>query len=246
MASKNKRLRSGYTTGACAAAAAKAAALFLFGEWDNTCEDVEIPFPDGARHSIRIESVRPGGEAGVAWASVKKDAGDDPDVTDGIELRVRVTFVDGEDNDLSFKGGEPSILIKGGQGVGIVTRPGLSVAIGEPAINPIPRRMIGEAIREAIGKATVPRGAALSSIEIVISVPEGELRARKTLNSRLGIEGGISILGTTGIVRPISSEAWTAAISTSMSVARAMGREEVVLFLGQKLGAGPYGVLRFS
>ncbi len=229
MASKSKRLRTGYTTGACAAAAAKAAVLFLVDRWDEKSGEVDIPFPDGARHRLKIDGVWPG-EEGVAWASIVKDAGDDPDVTHGMEIRVRVTFADAATNGNESpdrKERKTSVLIHGGQGVGLVTRPGLSVAIGESAINPVPRRMIDEAVREALD------GGAHSAVDITVSVPRGETVAKKTLNSRLGIIGGISILGTTGIVRPISSEAWTATISTSMSVARAMGREEIVLSSGR-------------
>ena len=234
MASKSKRLRTGYTTGACAAAAAKAAVLCLVGGWDGTRPDVEIPFPDGARHILKIDRVWPGEEEGVAWASVVKDAGDDPDVTDGMEIRVRAAFLSmAAGHDVPPVGGAASILIRGGAGVGMVTRPGLSVTIGDAAINPGPRRMIEEAVREALGQAAAHPGGGLSTIEVTVSAPGGEERAKKTLNSRLGIIGGISILGTTGIVRPISSEAWTATISTSMSVARAMGRVEVVLSSGR-------------
>jgi cobalt-precorrin-5B (C1)-methyltransferase len=232
VASKNKGLRTGYTTGACAAAAAKAAALSLLNRWDGG--KVVIPFPDGARHSLKINRVWPGEEEGVAWASIVKDAGDDPDVTHGIEILARVAFIDAAtENDVCPDGGAASVLIRGGAGVGIVTRPGLSVAIGESAINPGPRRMIREAVREALDPATALNGDAHFTVEVTVSVPWGEAVAKKTLNSRLGIMGGISILGTTGIVRPISSEAWTATISTSMSVARAMGREEIVLSSGR-------------
>jgi cobalt-precorrin-5B (C1)-methyltransferase len=225
--SRSKRLRTGYTTGACAAAAAKAAALLLVGLWDGTRSDVEIPFPGGVRHKLGMNRVWSGEEKNVAWASIVKDAGDDPDVTNNIEILARVSFTNAVN---PGKAGCPEVdpvSIKGGNGVGRVTRPGLSVRVGEPAINPVPRRMINEAVAEAVSNVNA------LPVEVTISVPRGEEVAKKTLNGRLGIVGGISILGTTGIVRPISSEAWTATISASMSVARAVGKEEIVLSTGR-------------
>ncbi len=205
-----KKLRYGYTTGACAAAAAKAAVLQLLGPPPSS---VEIPFPDGSRVAFKVNSSALSTEASalVSSASVIKDAGDDPDITHGAEIAAQASFGAG-------------IIIKGGVGVGTVTRPGLSVPVGEPAINPVPRRMIYAAVREAISDR---------SVEITISVPEGERLARKTLNPRLGIVGGISILGTTGIVKPLSADAWTATIAASMDVAAATGCEEIVLSAGR-------------
>ena len=124
-------------------------------------------------------------------------------------------------------------MIKGGEGVGVVTRPGLPLAIGEAAINPVPRAMVAEAVMEALTACPVSFRNPLRRIEVTISVPRGASLAGKTLNSRLGIVGGISILGTSGIVRPLSSDAWTATISASMSVASAMGRNEIVLSAGR-------------
>jgi len=253
----SKHLRTGYTTGACAAAAAKAATLALLeGKAGSGVENcvIDIPFPDGSRHGLKVGWVNCGGFPQGMFASVIKDAGDDPDVTNGAEIQAKVVFhaeaairrsreteeSDSEDSPVSpFRGSAiirpsiPAITIKGGKGVGRVTRPGLPVAIGEPAINPGPRRMIREAVSEAL--LTAPAGAldAVSEVEVTVWVPEGEALARKTLNGRLGIIGGISILGTSGIVRPVSAEAWTATISTSMSVARAMGRTEIVLSSGR-------------
>lgn len=232
MASRSKRLRTGYTTGACAAAAAKAGALLLLGRWGGPDSAVEIPFPGGARHRLPIRGVWRDEEGNVAWASIVKDAGDDPDVTNNVEIRARVAFVDTTGGGRAGGKGD-RVSIKGGCGVGLVTRPGLSVEVGGPAINPVPRRMIDEAVREAFGTPGETGEAAPFAVEVTICVPEGETVAKKTLNSRLGIVGGISILGTTGIVRPISSEAWTATISASMSVAKAAGREEIVLSSGR-------------
>ncbi len=212
-------LRSGYTTGACAAAAAKAAAQLLSGARLKPGDEVDIPLPGRKRASFRLFGCELSLEAGQACASVIKDAGDDPDVTNGAEIAASAAFA---------KGKTFSVLIKGGKGVGLVTRPGLPVAVGEPAINPVPRRMITQAVREVMGPLSLSR-----PIEVTISVPQGEELARKTLNARLGIVGGISILGTTGIVKPLSGAAWRAAISASMKVARAMGIETVVLSAGR-------------
>jgi len=228
-----KRLRSGYTTGACAAAAAKAAVLLLLdprvverGELDS----VEIPFPDGSRVSFKIHDsgFRTRDSGPVASASVIKDAGDDPDVTHRAEIAA-------EAGTCATPVGEPlpRIIIKGGRGVGTVTKPGLPVPVGAPAINPVPKKMIENAVAEALSRSTGRRPGNADAIEITISVPDGEELAGKTLNHRLGITGGISILGTTGIVRPVSTGAWKATITASMDVAAATGRKEIVLSAGR-------------
>src|SRR5208337_3643026 len=224
-----KRLRSGYTTGACAAAAAKAATMILLSNMTSgmpffESNVVDIPFPDGNRVSFKIHRSGLKENGSTAWASVIKDAGDDPDVTNGAEIMAEIRFLNVP---LST-----SLMIKGGKGVGVVTKPGLPVGIGEPAINPVPRRMIGEAVMEALGLSSEWRKPG-SSAEIIIAVPQGEALSKKTLNYRLGIVGGISILGTTGIVRPISADAWTATISASMNVAKAMGYDSIVLSAGR-------------
>lgn len=263
---RKKSLRSGYTTGACAAAAAKAAALLLLsaeaGKRESAKSDrssrvtnvrtseVEIPFPDNSRVKFRVQGSRVGDQGKTAWASVIKDAGDDPDVTNGAEIVAEARIVQKNENaktDVGANGRSPlPIIIKGGEGVGTVTKPGLPVPVGEPAINPVPRKMIEAAVREALSAEAGKRGSAevkkdvraydltnLRAIEITLSVPRGEELAKKTLNHRLGIVGGISILGTTGIVKPVSSEAWTATIASSMDVARATGLTEIVLSAGR-------------
>ncbi len=224
-----KGLRSGYTTGACAAAAAKAAAL-LVTRHASRVTNVEIPFPDGSRvkfliHNSKLETHN---SQLSAWASVIKDAGDDPDVTNGAEIKaeVRVKGLESE----ARKTLKSSIVIKGGKGVGVVTKPGLPVPVGEAAINPVPRQMIEEAISD-FTKSVIQNPQ--SVIEVTISVPNGEALAKKTLNYRLGILGGISILGTTGIVKPVSTAAWTATITSSMDVAKAMGIKEIILSAGR-------------
>jgi cobalt-precorrin-5B (C1)-methyltransferase len=229
MASNTRRLRSGYTTGACAAAAAKAAVMLLLPEADRRCTDreVEIPFPDGKRvaFSARLGRTTGHGADRTATASVIKDGGDDPDVTNGAEITATARII-------ADQGARShAVVIKGGKGVGIVTKPGLSVPVGEPAINRVPQSMIREAVAEVFsGNSLLPQG---NGIEITISVPQGEALARKTLNARLGIIGGISILGTSGIVHPLSADAWTATITASMDVAKASGITEIVLSVGR-------------
>jgi cobalt-precorrin-5B (C1)-methyltransferase len=223
-----KRLRSGFTTGSCAAAAAKAAALALM---EGFCpEEIAIPFPDGSRKSFRVHSYR--SAEGVATASVLKDAGDDPDVTNGAEIVATISSRQKSEDDDCVEMG--NIRICRGVGVGRVTKPGLAVAVGEPAINPVPRRMICEAVREVTGE---------EKMTVTISVPQGEELVKKTLNHRLGIVGGLSILGTTGIVRPISADAWTATIKASLDVAREAGLAEVVLSTGRTSEKGAQQLL---
>lgn len=228
-----KRLRSGYTTGACAAAAAKAAWLLM--QRGAPPAGVEIPFPDGGRHRFALaESARLCAADGRArfMAGIRKDAGDDPDVTNGAVIRATVWRAA-----TPPAGGVPAgggITLLAGEGVGRVTKAGLAVPVGEPAINPVPREMIAAALAEA---------GVEEHIAVEISVPGGERLAEKTLNRRLGIVGGLSILGTTGIVRPVSAAAWTATITASMDVARAAGISEVVLSTGRTSEAGAFSVL---
>jgi cobalt-precorrin-5B (C1)-methyltransferase len=250
---KKKRLRSGYTTGACAAAAAKAAALELLSSESGVqktekIKSVEVPFPDRSRVKFRVRGSGVRDQGRTAWASVIKDAGDDPDVTNGAEIVAEANMTQ-TINEGARRSAPLQIIIKGGEGVGTVTKPGLAVPVGEPAINPVPRKMIEEAVREALSAEARKRGSMEEemkkenlpasrlpnsrAIAITISVPKGGELAKKTLNYRLGIVGGISILGTTGIVKPVSSEAWTATIASSMDVARAMRLEEVVLSAGR-------------
>lgn len=150
---------------------------------------------------------------------VVKDAGDDPDVTNGAEVHatIRVDFFT-----------ENRIVIEGGEGIGRVTKPGLAVPVGEWAINPVPRRMIREAVKEVFAMRCMP-----VTFTVTISIPNGKELSRKTINERLGIVGGLSILGTTGIVRPVSAQAWTDTIDTAIDVALACGAGEVVLSTGR-------------
>jgi cobalt-precorrin-5B (C1)-methyltransferase len=230
LVSKSRRLRTGYTTGACAAAAAKAATLVLFKGSDGKIpKEVEIPFPYGGRHAFRIRDAGLMIQDKKAWASVVKDAGDDPDITNGAEIIAEVGLIEQSLRRADADAWE--VMIQGGKGVGRVTRPGLPVPVGRPAINPVPRKMIREAVYEAVRGHDSAQEQGL--LAVTISVPGGETIAKKTLNHRLGIVGGISILGTTGIVKPVSAEAWTATITASMGVAKAMGHEEIVLSAGR-------------
>lgn len=205
---QNRPLRRGWTTGACATAAAKAAyAALLSGVFP---DPVEITLPRGERVAFALaETAR---DADSARAGVVKDAGDDPDVTHGALVRATVTH------------GPPGtgVVFRVGPGVGTVTRPGLPLPPGEPAINPVPRQMI----RAAIAEVAASHSAA-SDVIVEISIPDGEALAKRTLNPRLGIIGGLSILGTTGIVVPYSCAAWIDSIHRGIDVARAMGIQHV-------------------
>jgi len=224
---RKKRLRSGYTTGACAAAAAKAAALHLLGQEE--IEQVEIPFPDGSRHRFTVHRVGPH-PSGGSLASVIKDAGDDPDVTNGAEIGVIIDNApQGSTKEAFLEDESAAIIFRAGEGVGTVTKAGLALAKGEPAINPVPRKMILAAVGEALGA----RGVGKRTLQLTITVAHGRQLAEKTLNHRLGVLGGLSILGTTGIVRPISAAAWTATISASMDVAWENGCREIVISTGR-------------
>ncbi|MEZ5812654.1 MAG: cobalt-precorrin-5B (C(1))-methyltransferase [Rhizobiaceae bacterium] len=210
MDDERRHLRRGWTTGACAAAATKAACgALVTGEF---ADPVVITLPGGQTPGFAL--ARHGLGNGEAHAAIVKDAGDDPDVTHGA--LVVATVRRGEAGS--------GIVFKAGPGVGTVTRPGLPVPPGEPAINPVPRRMIRQAVADVAGTDV--------DFEVEISVPDGETMARKTLNGRLGIVGGISILGTTGIVIPYSCSAWIHSIHRGIDVARAIGHDHVAASTG--------------
>ncbi len=215
---RRKRLRTGFSTGTAAAAAAKAALLALAGREP---AKVQVSLPGGRQLEVPVAGVERLGP-GQALARVVKDAGDDPDVTNRAEIRARVRLLP--------PGPGPEVRILGGDGVGRVTRPGLPVEVGGPAINPVPRSMIHKALRQAWMQA---HGGELR-VEVEISVPRGRRLARHTLNPRLGIRDGISILGTTGLVKPFSHQAYTATIESGLSVARASGVRQVALTTGGK------------
>ncbi|WP_407731270.1 cobalt-precorrin-5B (C(1))-methyltransferase CbiD [Pseudocitrobacter faecalis] len=204
-----KPLRKGYTTGSCATAAAKVAALMVLRQ--HIIHQVSIVTPSGVTLNLNVEVPQIEGQQAVA--AIRKDGGDDVDATHGMLIFARVTLNDS---------GE--IVLRGGEGVGTVTRKGVGLPLGSAAINRTPRQTIEAAVREAIGPA---RGA-----DVEIFAPEGEARAQKTYNARLGILGGISILGTTGIVTPMSEESWKRSLSLELEIKRAAGLSRVVLVPG--------------
>lgn len=210
-----KTLKYGFTTGSCAAAAVKGAAQMLRDQ--TLIDEVDLHLPSGDTARFPLHGCRLTGKGATCY--VVKDAGDDPDVTNGCHVHATVEI------DLFTK---HRILIQGGVGIGRVTKPGLALKVGEWAINPVPRRMIMEVVKEVFALRCVP-----ATITITISIPNGEELAKKTINERLGIVGGLSILGTTGIVKPISTEAWTATVDTSVNVALACGSDTVVLSTGR-------------
>ena len=208
----NKQLRCGYTTGTCAAAAtAGAVRLLLTGE---TLPGVQVDTPAGIAVEVQLLEHT----AGPGWAgcAVRKDGGDDPDVTDGALLGARVEKTDA-----------PGVTIDGGRGVGRVTRPGLDQPVGAAAINSTPRRMIAEQLEAARARAGYTGG-----LRAVISAPEGAALAKRTFNPRLGIVGGISILGTSGIVKPMSEAALLDSLYLEMDQRRAAGVEDLLLTPG--------------
>lgn len=209
-----KPLRYGFTTGACAAAAAKGAALMLRDQKLIDAVEINLPLGRSAVFQLRGQQLTATG----ATCYVVKDAGDDPDVTNGAEIHAAI-----EASYFTPQG----IVLQGGPGIGRVTKPGLAVKVGEWAINPVPRRMIMEGVKEILAMRCP------ATFTITVSIPNGEELARKTLNTRLGIIGGLSLLGTTGIVKPISAKAWTDTLDCAIDVALASGSNSVVLSTGR-------------
>src|SRR5262249_16757897 len=186
-------------------------------------DSVDVALPSGRRVRFAVESCAH--EPGQASAVVVKDAGDDPDVTHRAHLTANVRWR-----------GKPGALVEGGEGVGVVTQPGAGIGLGEPAITSRARAMIVQAIGEVVDLA-------VTGVRVVISVPGGEAMARKTTNARLGIVGGISILGTTGIVRPFSTASWRASVEQAISVLAAQGEDTVVLCTGGRTEKGAMKLL---
>ena len=252
---RGKGLRTGYTTGSCAAAAAKAAVIALLtGE---LVERVSIHLPVGREVEFAVHRCQRL-DGGRVVCSVLKDGGDDPDATHGAEICATVSLVpaDGGSADsesgasgrptpgaepdtaavpatdasgLTAEGVAPQVRITGGPGVGTVTRPGTGIAVGEPAVTRVPRRMITESALAGAAAAGLPPGR---DIIVEVSVPGGEEIALKTTNARLGVLGGISILGSTGVVQPYSTAAWRASVHLAIDVAAANGLPHVVLSTG--------------
>ena len=202
-----RKLREGYTTGSCAAAAALACCLW---QRDGECpRRVEIFLPEGRSYAPDVIS-HPDGSCGVI-----KDSGDDPDMTKGMEIRSRVDLLD-QDGEIQFRAGD---------GVGVVTEAGLKIPVGEAAINPVPRQMIENAVRSVCG--------ARAAI-VTVSVPGGAELAKKTFNPRLGIRGGLSILGTTGVVRPMSEEALKDSLYAELRMRTTQGRRSLLFTFGNQ------------
>jgi cobalt-precorrin-5B (C1)-methyltransferase len=210
---KKEKLRTGYTTGTCATAAAKASLLSIINQTKS--ESVDVKLPKGSFIKIPIHSCK--FNKNEATCSVIKDGGDDPDVTHGAEIIVELSFTDQINK----------IEIDGGEGVGVVTKPGLGLELNKAAINPVPKKMINENLREIINKYHLENG-----IKVIISVPKGKELGPKTDNPRIGIVNGISILGTSGIVIPFSTASYAASIRQNLDVAIAMGNDIVVLTTG--------------
>ncbi len=207
-----KRLRMGYTTGSCAAAAAKAAAWMLLS--GRRKETIRLMTPKGVELTLAVRDIRLSPDC--VSCAIQKDSGDDPDVTRNTLIYAEVC-----------RSTVPGIIIDGGQGVGRVTKPGLDQPVGAAAINSVPRRMIGENVSEVCALLGYSGG-----LRVVISAPEGEMLAKKTFNPRLGIVGGISILGTTGIVEPMSEQALVDTIRVELRQRRESGADYVLLSPG--------------
>jgi cobalt-precorrin-5B (C1)-methyltransferase len=207
---KKRGMRTGYTTGACATAATRAALLALLEGQEPA--SVTIRLPIGELVTFAVHRCERNADGSVT-ASVIKDAGDDPDVTHGAEICASVSWR-----------AEAGIVLDGGVGVGRVTKPGLGLEVGSAAINPVPHSMIEQVVQDLLAERGEQRG-----ILVIVFVPDGLERSRKTLNARLGVVGGLSILGTTGIVRPYSTAAYKASISKAIDVAIACGNQEHIL-----------------
>ena len=208
-----KLLRCGYTTGTCAAAASKAAVAMLFKQ--ESMDSVAITTPN--QTDLIIDVLNPQFKDNVASCSIEKDSGDDPDITNGILVSSKVTLLPDSSE----------IIIEGGKGVGKVTKGGLDQPVGMSAINSVPRKMIKDSLNELAMQYNYKGG-----FHVLISVPKGEEIAKKTFNPELGIVGGISILGTTGIVEPMSAKALADSIKVEISVIAAESNESILIFLG--------------
>ncbi len=208
-----KLLRCGYTTGTCAAAAAKAATLMLFKK--ELMSSVSLTTPNNT--SLTIDVLNPYFDNNKAGCSIEKDSGDDPDITNGILISAQVILIDDSSD----------IIIEGGKGIGKVTKPGLDQPVGESAINSVPRKMIRDSLSQLAKEYGYNGG-----FHVLISAPKGEEIAKKTFNPELGIVGGISILGTTGIVEPMSAKALADSIKLEISMISAEGNDFILIFLG--------------
>lgn len=208
-----EKLRCGYTTGSCATAAAKAAAIMLLS--GNDIEEVRISTPKGIDLVLEVLDITR--EEGFVKCAIKKDSGDDPDITKGILVYAKVSIIETVDR----------VVIEGGEGIGTVTKKGLDQPVGNAAINKTPRRMIKEHLLEVMEEQEYT-----GSLLVTISIPGGEEIAKKTFNPKLGIEGGLSIIGTTGIVEPMSSQALIETIRIEENMLRECNRKNILVTLG--------------
>ncbi|GAA0866184.1 cobalt-precorrin-5B (C(1))-methyltransferase CbiD [Paraclostridium tenue] len=204
-----KKYKRGYTTGSCATAASKAASHMLLTKFP--IEIINIDTPKGIPLNLKVENINI--QDNYVECSIRKDGGDDIDATHNMHIYARAEFIDSKE-----------IIITGGNGVGRVTKKGLGIEIGESAINKTPRNMINNEVRKVIGEG--------KGVKITIFAPEGELIAKKTFNPRLGIVGGISIIGTTGIVEPMSDEGWKKSLSIELEMKKAQGMDKIILVPG--------------
>lgn len=227
-----KKYRRGYTTGSCAAGAAKAASHMLLTK--KKLETVNIDTPKGIPLFLKVENIDIGEK--YVECSIKKDGGDDIDATHGIDIYARAEVTDSfvtidtyNEKSLNYTEG---IVLCGGKGVGIVTKKGLSVEVGQAAINPTPVKMIKSEVIKVIGQDIEKSLGKNKVLKITIFVPQGEEIAKKTFNPKLGIVGGISIIGTTGIVEPMSDEGWKKSISIELQMKKEQGLDKIILVPG--------------
>ena len=215
-----KKYRRGYTTGSCATAASKAATYMLLTK--KKINTINIDTPKGIPLTLDVQNISLNND--YVECSIKKDGGDDIDATHTMDIYAKAEIIDRENGE--------DIIVCGGYGIGVVTKKGLSVEVGKAAINPTPMKMINYEIRKVIGEdisATLGEG---KSLKITISAPKGEEIAKKTFNPRLGIIGGISIIGTTGIVEPMSDEGWKKSLSIELKMKKEQGLDKIILVPG--------------
>ncbi len=215
-----KKYKRGYTTGSCATAASKAATYMLLTK--NKLEIVNIDTPKGIPLSLNVENINI--QDSYVECSIQKDGGDDIDATHMMHIYARAELIDKEDKE--------DIVVTGGVGIGLVTKKGLSVDVGKHAINPVPMKMIKSEVRKLIGEKTIDTLGEGKSLKLTIFAPEGVEIAKKTFNPRLGIIGGISIIGTSGIVEPMSDEGWKKSLSIELKMKKEQGLDKIILVPG--------------
>ncbi|WP_449024318.1 cobalt-precorrin-5B (C(1))-methyltransferase CbiD [Peptostreptococcus stomatis] len=238
-----KKYRRGYTSGSCACGATKAALIMLLEK--RNINEVRIGTPKGVDLDLKIDNISR--EKGWVQCSVKKDGGDDIDATHGMDIFARLELVQA-DQVPDFRSDLDSdyLFITSGQGIGRVTKKGLDIRPGRPAINRVPLKMILKEVQETLDEAGLDIYDYLGGRKILVTIfaPQGQEIAKRTFNSNLGIEGGISIIGTTGIVEPMSDEGWKKALSAELAIKRAEGREAIILVpgnIGRDIMAKSYG-----